>query len=43
MRVYLMFFSIMLMKQKMNPFYKYELKIKNNFFSNNKLNLQPGT
>ena len=36
MKVYVIFLLNMLMKQKMNLFYKYEYKEKINFFSHNK-------
>ena len=43
MKVYVIFLLNMLMKTKMNLFYKYEYKKKLNFFSHNKLKFQPRT
>ena len=43
MKIYVIFLLDMLMKTKMNLFYKYEYKNKINFFSHNKLKFQPRT
>ena len=43
MKVYVMFLVNMLMKIKMNLFYKYEHKNKIKLFSHNKLKFQPRT
>ena len=42
MKVYVIFLLNILLKIKMNLFYKHEYKNKKNFFSNNKLKLQTG-
>ena len=43
MKACAMFLLNMLMKTKMNLFYKHEYKNKSNFFSNHKLKFQPRT
>ena len=43
MKLFVIFLLNMLMKLKMNLFYKYEYKNKIKFFSGNKLNFQPKT
>ena len=43
MKVIVFFLLSMLMKTKMNLFYKHEYKYENNFFGNNKLKFQTRT